>query len=117
MPAALDDARCTRSDIDQVLLVGGMTRMPAVRRRRRAIFGKPPRKDVNPDEIVAMGAAVHSGIMGGELHEVALLDVTPYALGVRVKDGRMVDRDPEKLCDPHQGNAARHHTKISIVGR
>jgi len=86
---ALADARTAAEDIDQVLLVGGMTRMPAVQERVVAIFDKPPSKGVNPDEIVAMGAAVHSGIMGGELQEVVLLDVTPHSLGVRVTGDRM----------------------------
>jgi molecular chaperone DnaK len=72
-----------------VLLVGGMTRMPAVQERAERIFGKPGSKGVNPDEIVAMGAAVHSGIMGGELQEVVLLDVTPHNMGVRMKDDKM----------------------------
>jgi molecular chaperone DnaK len=86
---AMDAARCTAADIDQVLLVGGMTRMPAVVDRAVAIFGRPPSKNVNPDEIVAMGAAVHSGILGGELQEVVLLDVTPHSLGVRVTGDKM----------------------------
>jgi len=86
---ALSEAHCTPSDIDQVLLVGGMTRMPAVQERAERIFGKPGHKGVNPDEIVAMGAAVHSGIMGGELQEVVLLDVTPHNMGVKVAGDRM----------------------------
>nr|MBA2539176.1 Hsp70 family protein [Deltaproteobacteria bacterium] len=86
---ALDDAHCTPNDIDQVLLVGGMTRMPAVQERAVGIFGKPASKGVNPDEIVAMGAAVHSGIMGGELQEVVLLDVTPHDMGVKVAGDKM----------------------------
>jgi molecular chaperone DnaK len=86
---ALGDAHCTPADIDQVLLVGGMTRMPAVQERAVQIFGKPASKNVNPDEIVAMGAAVHSGIMGGELQEVVLLDVTPHDLGIKIEGDRM----------------------------
>jgi molecular chaperone DnaK len=86
---AMDLAHVTAADIDQVLLVGGMTRMPAVQERVVEIFGRPPSKGVNPDEIVAMGAAVHSGIMGGELQEVVLLDVTPHNLGIRVQGDRM----------------------------
>jgi len=86
---ALEVARCNPQDIDQVLLVGGMTRMPAVQERAVKIFGKPASKGVNPDEIVAMGAAVHSGIMGGELQEVVLLDVTPHDMGVKVAGDRM----------------------------
>lgn len=86
---ALAEAHCTPADIDQVLLVGGMTRMPAVQERAERIFGRPGSKGVNPDEIVAMGAAVHSGIMGGELQEVVLLDVTPHNMGVKVAGDRM----------------------------
>ena len=86
---ALADAHCSPADIDQVLLVGGMTRMPAVQERAERIFGKPGSKGVNPDEIVAMGAAVHSGIMGGEVQEVVLLDVTPHNMGVKVAGDRM----------------------------
>jgi molecular chaperone DnaK len=86
---ALADAHCNPQDIDQVLLVGGMTRMPAVQERAVRIFGKPASKGVNPDEIVAMGAAVHSGIMGGELQEVVLLDVTPHNMGVKVAGDKM----------------------------
>ncbi|MGE3543244.1 MAG: molecular chaperone DnaK [Kofleriaceae bacterium] len=86
---ALADAHCTPADIDQVLLVGGMTRMPSVQERAVKIFNRPASKGVNPDEIVAMGAAVHSGIMGGELQEVVLLDVTPHNMGVRVAGDKM----------------------------
>lgn len=86
---ALAEAHCTPADIDQVLLVGGMARMPAVQEQAERIFGKPGSKGVNPDEIVAMGAAVHSGIIGGELQEVVLLDVTPHNMGVKVAGDRM----------------------------
>jgi molecular chaperone DnaK len=86
---ALEEAHCAPGDIDQVLLVGGMTRMPAVQERAERIFGRPGSKNVNPDEIVAMGAAVHSGIMGGELQEVVLLDVTPHNMGVKVAGDKM----------------------------
>lgn len=86
---ALELARCTAVDIDQVLLVGGMSRMPAVQEHVVSIFGKPAHKGVNPDESVAMGAAVHSGIIGGELQEVVLLDVTPHDLGLKVAGDRM----------------------------
>ncbi len=86
---ALDAAHCTPDDIDTVLLVGGMTRMPAVQAKVFEIFGREPSKGVNPDEIVAKGAATQSGIMGGELQEVILLDVTPHTLGMRVAGDRM----------------------------
>lgn len=94
--AALQDAGLTAEALDQVLLVGGMTRMPAVQRKVEAIFGDKVAKDVNPDEIVAVGAATQCGIMSGELQDVILLDVTPHSVGVRVKDERMsvvIDRN------------------------
>jgi len=83
--AALRDSRLTAKDIDQVVLVGGMTRMPAVQSKVEEIFGKKPSKGVNPDEIVAVGAAVQSAIMGGELQEVVLLDVTPHSVGIKIE--------------------------------
>jgi molecular chaperone DnaK len=86
---ALEMAHCRPEDIDQVLLVGGMTRVPAVQEKVMEIFKKEPSKGVNPDEIVAMGAATQSGIMGGELQEVILLDVTPHSMGVRVAGDKM----------------------------
>jgi molecular chaperone DnaK len=86
---ALEDAGISAEELDQVLLVGGMTRMPAVRKKVESIFGKITAKDVNPDEIVAVGAATQCAIMSGELAEIVLLDVTPYSLGVRVRDERM----------------------------
>ncbi len=86
---ALEDAGLSADNLDQVLLVGGMTRMPAVRQKVEKIFGRISAKDVNPDEIVAIGAATQCAIMSGELQDVVLLDVTPHSLGVRVKDERM----------------------------
>jgi molecular chaperone DnaK len=85
---ALSDSGLGAGDIDQVLLVGGMTRMPAVAGKVLSIFGQQPSKGVNPDEIVAIGAAVQSAIMGGELTDVVLLDVTPHSLGVKVAGDR-----------------------------
>jgi molecular chaperone DnaK len=87
--AALKDAKLTAKDIDQVVLVGGMTRMPAIQEKVEEIFGKKPSKGVNPDEIVAIGAAVQSAIMGGELQEVVLLDVTPHSVGIKVQGDRV----------------------------
>jgi molecular chaperone DnaK len=97
---ALQDAHVTAQDIDQVLLVGGMSRMPAVQERVVEIFGKEPSKNVNPDEIVAMGAAIQSGIMGGELQEVILLDVTPHSLGIRTAGNRMSVLIPSNTTVP-----------------
>jgi len=97
---ALAEAGLTAADIDQVLLVGGMTRMPAVVTKVVSIFGKQPSRGVNPDEIVAIGAAVQSGIMGGELTEVVLLDVTPHSLGVKVTGDRMAVVIPANTTIP-----------------
>jgi len=82
---ALKDSRLQAKDIDQIVLVGGMTRMPIVQAKVEEIFGKKPSKGVNPDEIVAVGAAVQSAIMGGELQEVVLLDVTPHSVGIKIE--------------------------------
>lgn len=86
---ALKDAHLSAKNLDQVLLVGGMTRMPAVQKQVERIFGKIVARDINVDEIVAIGAATQCAILAGEIKEVVLLDVTPHSLGVRVKDGRM----------------------------
>jgi molecular chaperone DnaK len=84
---ALEDAGITAADIDEVVLVGGMTRMPMVQRKVEAIFGRPPMKGVNPDEVVAAGAAIQGGVLTGEVEEVLLLDVTPLSLGVETQGG------------------------------
>jgi molecular chaperone DnaK len=97
---AMAQAHVTAADIDQVVLVGGMTRMPAVQERVVQLFGRTPSKGVNPDEIVAMGAAVHSGTMGGELQEVVLLDVTPHALGIRVAGNKVAVVIPANTSIP-----------------
>ena len=86
---ALADARLSAADIDQVLLVGGMTRMPAVQAMAERIFGRVASKGVNPDEAVALGAALQAGISSGEVEEQMLLDVTPHSLGVKVAGDRM----------------------------
>jgi len=79
---ALSDAGLSASDIDEVVLVGGMIRMPAVQERVEKIFGKEPHKGVNPDEVVALGAAIQGGVLAGEVKDVLLLDVTPLSLGI-----------------------------------
>jgi molecular chaperone DnaK len=86
---ALKDAGLSASQIDDVILVGGMTRMPAVQQRVRAIFGKAPNKGVNPDEVVAMGAAIQGAVLKGDLKDVLLLDVTPLSLGIETLGGVM----------------------------
>ena len=86
---ALKDAGLTASQIDDVILVGGMTRMPAVVERVRKIFGQEPNKGVNPDEVVAMGAAIQGAVLAGDLKDVLLLDVTPLSLGIETLGGVM----------------------------
>ncbi len=86
---ALKDAGVSVSDIDEVILVGGQTRMPKVQELVRELFGKEPRKDVNPDEAVAVGAAIQAGVLAGEVKDVLLLDVTPLSLGIETLGGVM----------------------------
>lgn len=86
---ALKDAKCSASDIDEVILVGGMTRMPKVQEAVEKLFGKAPRKDVNPDEAVAAGAAIQGAVLAGDRNDVLLLDVTPLSLGIETMGGVM----------------------------
>src|SRR5687767_9752735 len=86
---ALKDAGLSASDIDAVVLVGGMTRMPAVQEKVKQIFGKEPMKGVNPDEVVAIGAAIQGGVLQGDVKDVLLLDVTPLSLGIETMGGVM----------------------------
>jgi len=93
---ALKDAGLTASDIDEVILVGGMTRMPAVQERVKKIFGKDPHKGVNPDEVVAVGAAIQAAVLKGDVKDVLLLDVTPLSLGIETLGGvftKLIDRN------------------------
>jgi len=87
--AAIADAKLTASDIDEVVLVGGMTRMPKVVETAKKLFGKEPHKGVNPDEVVAIGAAIQAGVLTGEMKDVVLLDVTPLSLGIETLGGVM----------------------------
>ncbi len=93
---ALKDAGVSKSDIDEVVLVGGMTRMPKVIEEVTAFFGKEPHKGVNPDEVVALGAAIQAGVLQGDVKDVVLLDVTPLSLGIETLGGvftRLIDRN------------------------
>jgi molecular chaperone DnaK len=86
---AMKDAGLSPSEINEVILVGGMTRMPAVQERVKKIFGKEPHKGVNPDEVVAIGAAIQGGVLKGDVKDVLLLDVTPLSLGIETLGGVM----------------------------
>ncbi len=93
---ALKDAKMKKSDIDEIILVGGMTRMPIVQAKVKEIFGKEPKKGVNPDEVVAMGAAIQAGVLAGDVKDVLLLDVTPLSLGIETLGGvstKLIERN------------------------
>jgi molecular chaperone DnaK len=94
--AAIADAKLSASDIDEVVLVGGMTRMPKVQEIVQQLFGKEPHKGVNPDEVVAIGAAIQAGVLAGDVKDVVLLDVTPLSLGIETLGGvltKLIDRN------------------------
>lgn len=93
---ALKDAKLTASDINEIVLVGGMTRMPAVVEKVKSIFGKDPMQGVNPDEVVAVGAAIQGGVLAGDVKDVLLLDVTPLSLGIETLGGvthKLIERN------------------------
>jgi molecular chaperone DnaK len=93
---AIKDAKLSANDIDEVILVGGQTRMPAVQKLVTELFGKEPHKGVNPDEVVAVGAAIQGGVLSGEVKDVLLLDVTPLSLGIETKGGvftKLIERN------------------------
>jgi len=116
---ALADAKLTPADINEVILVGGQTRMPAVIERVRRLFGKEPHRGVNPDEVVAMGAAIQAGVLKGEVRDVLLLDVTPLTLGVETLGGVMTPLIPRNTTIPTRKSeifttAADGQTQVEI---
>ena len=116
---ALADAGLSTGDVDAVLLVGGMTRMPAIQEAVKSFFGKEPTKGVNPDEVVALGAAIQAGVLGGDVKDILLLDVTPLTLSVETLGGvatAMIDRNttiPTKKSNIYS-TAADSQTQVEI---
>lgn len=104
MQTALDDAGLSASEIDDIILVGGQTRMPKVQEIVKQFFGKEPRKDVNPDEAVAVGAAIQAGVLGGDVKDVLLLDVTPLSLGIETLGGVMTKLIDKNTTIPTKAN-------------
>jgi molecular chaperone DnaK len=100
---AMKDAGVTAADIDEVILVGGQTRMPKVQEEVEKLFGKAPRKDVNPDEAVAVGAAIQGAVLGGDRNDVLLLDVTPLSLGIETLGGVMTKIIQKNTTIPTKG--------------
>ncbi len=101
---ALKDAGLSASEVDDVILVGGQTRMPKVQEAVKSFFGKEPRKDVNPDEAVAVGAAIQGGVLGGDVKDVLLLDVTPLSLGIETLGGVMTKIIEKNTTIPTKAN-------------
>ena len=118
--AALKDAKLEPKDIDEIVLVGGMTRMPKVIEVVKDLFGKEPNKSVNPDEVVAIGAAIQAGVLGGEVKDILLLDVTPLTLAIETLGGVATPMIPRNTTIPTSktetfSTAADNQTQVQIV--
>jgi molecular chaperone DnaK len=116
---ALKDAGLSAADVDEVILVGGMTRMPAVQKRVQEIFGKTPNRGVNPDEVVAIGAAIQAGVLKGEVKDVLLLDVTPLSLGIETLGAvmtKLIEKNTTIPCKKSQvfSTAADNQPAVSV---
>ncbi len=114
---AIEDAKIFVSDIDEVILVGGVTRMPAMQAKVKEIFGKEPHRGLNPDEVVAIGAAIQGGVLQGNVKDIILLDVTPLSLGIETRGGvatKMIDRNTTIPTSKSQVFSTADHNQTSV---